>query len=227
MNREKANDPSPQSSCGGAVTILVKPVILRRLGTQLRRFLHTFTRVSGWKHCSSSQPTGDLSQSRLLFKSPFFHPAFLIEDQSLQEGCVISRSFDRLGIAPNVRRSVVKVLAPRPPCLHGLEGTGRTVGFWDIHPTNRDRFVPGSFQIGNSLLNKLHSCPINGFPIYPRCHIALLGCDTLVRQQPQFDVVQLLKQLVELDFWLECHLAQCCKDGVWMLHCVLLSSSYH
>src|SRR5947209_5016382 len=56
------------------------------------------------------------------------------------------------------------------------------VGFWDIHTTNRDRFVPGSFQIGNSLLNKLHSCPINGFPIDPRCHIALLGCDTLVRQ---------------------------------------------
>src|SRR5260370_34311936 len=63
----------------------------------------------------------------LLFKSPFFHPAFLIEDQSLQEGCVISRSFDRLGIAPTVRRSVAKVLAPRLPCLHGLEGTGRTV----------------------------------------------------------------------------------------------------
>src|SRR5882762_3810207 len=36
-----------------------------------------------------------------------FHPAFLIEDQSLQEGCVISRSFGWLGIAPNVRRLVV------------------------------------------------------------------------------------------------------------------------
>ena len=55
---------------GDAVTILVTPVILRRLVTQLRRFLHTFTHVSGWKHCSSSSPTGDLSQSRLLFESP-------------------------------------------------------------------------------------------------------------------------------------------------------------
>src|SRR6266700_6261516 len=48
-----------------------------------------------------------------------FHPAFLIEDQSLQEGCVISRSSGWLGIAPNVRRSVVSVFllqdtAPRP-----------------------------------------------------------------------------------------------------------------
>jgi len=51
----KANDPSPQSNtyAGGASTILVKPVILRRLVTRLRWFLHTFIYVSGWKHCSS------------------------------------------------------------------------------------------------------------------------------------------------------------------------------
>src|SRR5258708_3471173 len=97
----------------------------------------------------------------------------------------------------------------------------------DINPTNRDGFVPGSFQIGYGLLNKLHSCSVNGFSVYPRGHIARLWCDTLVCQQPEFDVVQLLKQLVELDLWLACHLAQCCKDGVWMLHCVLLSSSYN
>jgi len=55
---------------GGAVTILVKPLILRRLGPLLQRFYRTFTYVSGWKHCSSSSPTSDLSQSRLLFGSP-------------------------------------------------------------------------------------------------------------------------------------------------------------
>ena len=93
---------------GGAVTILVKPLILRRLGPLLQRFYRTFTYVSGWKHCSSSSPTCDLAQSRLLI-GPLFHPAFLIDDQSLQEGCVISRSSGWLGIAPNVRRLVVSV----------------------------------------------------------------------------------------------------------------------
>src|SRR6266849_8749238 len=177
MNREKANDPSPQSSCGGAVTILVKPVILRRLGTQLRRFLHTFTRVSGWKHCSSSQPTGDLSQSRLLFKSPFFHPAFLIEDQSLQEGCAISRSLDRLGIAPNVRRSVVKVLAPRPPCLHGLEGTGRTILFWDIDSSQWLRVISPLPQTRDRLCFFVWRVP--DFSVHARSPFALIFCHPL------------------------------------------------
>ena len=55
MSRERRTIlPLSPVVVGGTVTILVKPVILRRLVTQLRRFLHTFTHVSGWKHCSSS-----------------------------------------------------------------------------------------------------------------------------------------------------------------------------
>ena len=46
-----------------------------------------------------------------------FHPAFLIDDQSLQEGCVINRSPDWLGIAPNVRRSVVSIFLCKMPLL--------------------------------------------------------------------------------------------------------------
>src|SRR6266852_3303487 len=191
MSREKANDPSPQSSCGGAVTILGKPVILRRLGTQLRRFLHTFTRVSGWKHCSSSQPTGDLSQSRLLFKSPFFHPAFLIEDQSLQEGCVISRSFDRLGIAPNVRRSVVKVLAPRPPCLHGLEGTGRTVFLENVGSSGWLPLIPFLPHCLNDGIDFLQRHAVCGFLRDAGRHCAFVPVDASVRCQIQVWVEKL------------------------------------
>src|SRR2546429_9756650 len=58
--------------------------------------------------------------------SHLFHPAFLIDDQSLQEGCVISRSFNWLGIAPNVRRSVVSVSThcSSPPVYSRFRGFG-------------------------------------------------------------------------------------------------------
>jgi hypothetical protein len=94
-----------------------------------------------------------------------------------------------------------------------------------MHTTSRDGFVLGSFEIGDSLQDTLHSCPIDGFPICPRSHIALLGCDTLICQEPEFDVVQLLETLVELDFWFLCHFAQSCKQGIRLLHSVLLVSS--
>jgi len=49
--------------------------------------------------------------------------------------------------------------------------------------------------------------------------IAMLVC-----QEPQVNVVQFLKQFVELHFWLLGHFAQYCKQVRWLLHCVLLSS---
>src|SRR6266568_6246341 len=130
--QRKANDPSPQSSCL-AVPLPFWSSLLSYVGL-VPDYGGSFTR-------SLMFPVGNTvhhRNQRVTFlrvgfcSSHLFHPAFLIENQSLQEGCVISRSFDQLGIAPNVRRSVVKVLAPRPPCLHGLEGTGRTVFLRDI-----------------------------------------------------------------------------------------------
>src|SRR6266516_3751417 len=97
MSRERRTIlPLSPVVAGGAVTILVKPVILRRLGH-------------------------------------LFHPAFLIDDQSLQEGCVISRSFNWLGIAPNVRRSVVSVSThcSSPPVYSRFRGFGSHHCFWE------------------------------------------------------------------------------------------------
>ncbi len=59
--------------------------------------------------------TGHRRHQRVTFLSVgfclghLFPPAFLLDGQSLQEGCVINRSSDWLGIAPNIRRSVVGV----------------------------------------------------------------------------------------------------------------------
>ena len=46
----------------------------------------------------------------------------------------------------------------------------------------------------------------------------------MVGQKPQVDIVELLKQLVELHSWFLGHLAQYCKQDRWLLHYVLLLS---
>src|SRR5712691_3046302 len=61
-----------------------------------------------------------------------FHPAFLIDDQSLQEGCVINRSPDWLRIASNVRRSVVSIFLCKMPLLVP----------WLLRPVLRIRVAP-------------------------------------------------------------------------------------
>src|SRR6266852_268261 len=97
-----------------------------------------------------------------------------------------------------------------------------TAPFWSepMRVLREGRFI-------NGFLNETQSCSINGFPINPRGHIARVRRDTLVRQEPESDIVELLIELVELDLWFQGHFAQCCKHCVWMLHCVLLFHSYN
>jgi hypothetical protein len=74
-------------------------------------------------------------------------------------------------------------------------------------------------------MNELESSSVDGFFIHPGSHIARYGCNTLVRKEPEINVVELLKKLVELNLWFLCHFAQYCKQGIWLLHYVLLISS--
>ncbi|GHO88566.1 hypothetical protein KSZ_65720 [Dictyobacter formicarum] len=46
----------------------------------------------------------------------------------------------------------------------------------------------------------------------------------MVGQEPQFDIVELLEEFIELYLWLLGHLAQYCKQDRRLLHCVLLCS---
>ena len=134
MSREKANDPSPQSSLtGGAITLLVKPVYVGVFpyygGSFTRSLMFLVGNTVHHRHQRVTFPRVGFCWGHL------FHPAFLIDDQSLQEGCVINRSSSWLGIAPNVRRLVVNIFslkdaAPRPLASSAsLEDSGRTVGF--------------------------------------------------------------------------------------------------
>src|SRR6266700_1644634 len=118
--------------------------------------------------------------------------------------------------------SVFQHTAPHPPCTHGLEDSGRTIRFWDICPTDRVRCVPRCFQVSDQVGNQLETGTVNGFPIHPGSHVPRLRCDTLVCQEPQVDIVQLLKELIELNFWFFGHCAKYRKQRVWLLHCVLL-----
>lgn len=61
-------------------------------------------------------------------KSPPFHPASRIEDQSLPWGWRYSFLPNEREIASLIRETVVDVVVTaRPPCYHGLERTDRTM----------------------------------------------------------------------------------------------------
>ncbi len=64
--------------------------------------------------------------------TPYFSPRKPIEGQSLPWGRGLSwftQGWDLAFASPNIDYQVVKVqnFAPRPPCRHGFEGTGRTL----------------------------------------------------------------------------------------------------
>src|SRR6266581_5542439 len=122
--QRKANDPSPQSSCL-AVPFPFWSSLLSYVGL-VPDYGGSFTR-------SLMFPVGNTvhrHNQRVTFlrvgfcSSHLFHPAFLIDDQSLQEGCVISRSSNWLGIVPNIRRSVVKLFCPSSPVWTRFRGNG-------------------------------------------------------------------------------------------------------
>src|SRR6266516_197949 len=136
----KANDPSPQSSC------LAVPL---PFWSSLSSYVGLVPYYSGSFTRSLMFPVGNTvhhRHQRVTFPrvgfclGHFFHPAFLIDDQSLQEGCAINRSPDWLGITPNIRRSVVSIfslkdVAPRPLASRAsLEDSGRTIRFGNVHP---------------------------------------------------------------------------------------------
>lgn len=92
------------------------------------------------------------------------------------------------------------------------------VRLWDVDSPRRLWCVARRFELRNHLGDESQTHPIDGLPINASGHIAGLGRDTLVRQEPQFGVVQLWKEVVERDTFLAGHCAKYRKENGRVLH---------
>jgi hypothetical protein len=72
-------------------------------------------------------------------------------------------------------------------------------------------------------LDALQTHPIYRSIVSALGHVSRFGRNTLIGHQPEVNVVQFRKQLVELDCWLLGHSAKHRQQYVWVLHYVLLS----
>ncbi len=88
-------------------------------------------------------------------------------------------------LRPTSEGQLSNYFAPRPPCGHGLEGTGRTVGLrYEGSSHGFELKLLGS-HLMDDLSNGFEREPIKCFPIRSRRHVSRFRLDLLIGKNGQ------------------------------------------
>src|SRR6266496_1675861 len=93
-------------------------------------------------------------------------------------------------LCPTSEGQLSNCFAPRPPCGHGLEGTGRTIFLWDVDTSGRTPSIAFMPEIFDDLCDFVLCHTICGFLCRPFGHGSSVAIDATVSRKEQIRVVQ-------------------------------------